>query len=312
MSLFKETFRTSEQLERFLRKPTVLFNTALWQYPLGDGRIQNFKAGCWPRRWSYDGRFDRRTLLPFVTNDATLSPENSKSGKLPRALHHIVNGFKYYINKFIQSQNNRPHQNMNAVSTTAPVQTKHLLSNGSKLVFRDPAEGRNDHQPRSSRRRWSLNDASQAENRAIIEPPDQPADTDTDTSSTQSPLPESRSIRFFVRLERIFTSAFTGFFIEFGFPLAKLLCLPCRLHRRARAKKVKRQREKHQEIIRQLVERLEPSVEERGEGEMPLEFRMWEYALDELDEIEGKKYESTPYMLWKWLEGFLRWRGYRV
>ena len=312
MSLFKESFKTSQQLERFLRKPTVLFNTALWHYPLSDGRTQNFNAGCWPRRWSCDERFERRTLLPFVTNDATLSPENSKNGEPLRALHHIVNELKYYINKFIQKQNNRPHQNKNAVSTTAPAQTEHLLSNGSKLIFLGPEAGRNNHQPRSSRRRWSLNDASQAENRAIIEPPDQPTDTDTDTSSTQSPLPESRSIRFFVRLGRILTSAFMFFLIELGVPLAKLLCLPCRLHRRAKAKKVKRQREKHQEIIRQLVERLEPSVEERGEGEMPLEFRMWEYALDELDEIEGKKYESTPYMLWKWVEGFLRWRGYRV
>ena len=312
MSLFKETFRTSEQLDRFLRKPTVLFNTALWQYPLSDGRTQNFNAGCWPRRWSYDGGSDRTTLLPFVTNDATLSLGNSKNGKLLRSFRHTMNRFKYYISKIIQSQNNHPHQNIDAVPTTAPVQIEHLLCNGSKLIFLDPEPGRNNHQPRSSRRRWSFNDASQAKNRAIIEPPDQPPGTDPDTSSTQSPLPEARSIRFFVRFERILTSVFTFFSIEFGFPLAKLLCLPCRLHRRAKSKKVKRQCEKHQEIIRQLVERLEPAVEEQGGGEMPLEFRMWEYALDELDEREGEKYESTPYMLWKWVEGFLRWRGYRV
>ena len=312
MSLFKETFGTSEQLVRFLRKPTVLFNTALWQYPLGDGRIQNFNTGCWPRRWSYDGRFDRTTLLPFVTNDATLSLESSKNGKLLRSFHHTVNGIKYYISKFIRSQNNHSHQNEDAVPTTAPVQTEHLLRNGSKLIFLDPEPGRNNHKPQSSRRRWSLNDASQTKNRAIIEPPNQPPDTDPETSSTQSPLPEARSIRFFVRLERILTSVTKFFCIEFGFPLAKLFCLPCRLHRRAKAKKVKRQCEKHQEIIRQLVERLEPAVEEQGGGEMPLEFRMWEYALDELDEREVEKYESTPYMLWKWVKGFLRWRGYRV
>ena len=312
MSLFKETFRTSEQLARFLRKPTVLFNTALWQYLLGDGRIQNFNAGCWPRRWSYDGRSDRTTLLPFVTNDATLSLENSKNGKQRRSFHHIVNGFKNYISKFAQSQNNHPHQNMDAVPTNAPVQTEHLLRNGSKLIFLDPEPSQNYHQPRSSRRRWSLNDASQAKNIAIIERPSQPPDTDPDTSSTQSPLPEARSTRFFIRFERTLTSVFTFFSLEIGFPLAKLLCLPCRLHRRAKAKKIKRRCEKHQEIIRQLEERLEPVVEEQGGGEMLLEFRMWEYALEELDEREGEKYQSTPYMLWKWVEGFLRWRGYRV
>ena len=311
MSLFKETFRSSEQLERFLRKPTVLFDTALWQYPLGDGRVQNFNTGCWPRRWSYDGSSRKSTLLPFVTNDAMIPLENSKNGQLLRPFHHIVNSFKHYI-KFRRSKKNQPHQNTDAVPTTAPVQTEHLLRNGSKLIFLDLEPGRNNHQPRSSRRRWSLNDASQAKNRAIIETPDQPPDTDPDTSSTQSPLPEARSIRFFVRFEHILTSVFTFFSIESGFPLAKLLCLPCRLHRRAKARKVKRQCEKHQDIIRQLVERLEPAVEARGEGEMPLEFQMWEYASDELDEREGEKYESTPYMLWKWVEGFLRWRGYRV
>lgn len=317
MSLFKETFRTLEQLNRFLRKPTVLFNTALWQYPLADGRIQNFNAGCWPRRWSYDGRSDRTTLLPFVTNDATLSLESSKSRKLLKHFHHIVNGFKYYTSKFIQSRNNHPHQSMDAVPTaTAPVQTEHLLRNGSKLIFHDPEPGRNNHQPRSSRRRWSLDDASQAKNRAIIEPPDQPPDTDPETSSTQSPLPEARSIRFLVRFEHLLTSVFTILSLKIGFPLAKLFCLPCRLHRRAQAKKVKRQCAQHQELIRQLVERREqPAFEERGVrgvGEMPLEFQMWEYALEELDAREGEKYESTPYMLWKWVEGFLRWRGYRV
>ena len=312
MSLFRETFRTSEQLDNFLRKPTVLLDTALWQYALGDGRIQHFNAGCWPRRWSYDGRSDRTTLLPFVTNDASLSLKNSRNGKLLRCFHHIVNGFRYYISKLIQSQNNHPHQSMDVVPTTAPVQTEHLLRNGSKLIFLDPEPGRNNLQTRSPRRRWSLDDASQAKTRAIIEPPDQPPETDPDSSSAQSPLPEARSIRFFVRLERILTLVFTFFSIEIGFPLAKLFCLPCRLHRRSKAKKVKRQCEKHQEIIRQLAERLKPAVEERGAGEMPLEFRMWEYALDELDEREREKYESTPYMLWKWVQRFLRWRGYRV
>lgn len=266
MSLFKETFSTSEQLDRFLRKPTVLFDTALWQYPLGDGRIQNLNVGCWPRRWSYDGRSDRTTLLPFVINDATLSLRNSKDVKLLRALHPIVNGVKHYISKFIQSQNNHPLQNMDAVPTTAPVQTEYLLRNGSKLIFLDPEAGRNNLPPRSSRRRWSLNDASRAKNRAIIELPDQLPEPDPDTSSTQSPLPEARSIRFFVCFERMLTSGFSLFSIEFGFPLAKLLCLPCRLHRRAKAKKVEWQCKKHQETIRQQVERLEPAVEERGEG----------------------------------------------
>ena len=312
MSLFKETFKTSEQLDRFLRKPTVLFNTALWQYPLGDGRIQHFNAGCWPRRWSYDGRSDRTKLLPFVTNDATLSLENSKNGKLLRSFHHILNGSKYYISKFIQSQNKHPHQNMDAVPTTASVQSEHLLRNGSKLILLDPEPGRNNHRPRSSRRRWSLNDASQAKNRTIIEPPDQPPGTDPDTSSTQSPLPEARSIRFFVRFERILTSVFTFFFIELGFPLAKLLCLPCRLHRRAKAKKVKRQCDKHQEIIRQLAEQLEPAVEVRQDREMPLEFQMWEYATTELDERERARYESTFDMLMNWWKRYLRRRGYRV
>ena len=312
MSLFKETFRTSEQLDRFLRKPTVLFNTALWQYPLGDGRTQNFNAGCWPRRWSYDGRSDRTTLLPFVTNDAKVSLENSKNRKLLRSFHHIMNGFKHYISRFIQSQDNHPHQNMDAVPTTAPVQTEHLLRNGSRLIFLDPEPRRNNHQPRFSRRRWSLNDASQATNRAIIETPPQPPDTDPDTSSTQSPLPEARSIRFFVRFERILTSVFTFFSIEFGFPLAKLLCLPCRLHRRAKAKKVKRQCEKHHELVRQLAEQLEPAVEVRRDREMPLEFQMWEYATTELDEREKAKYESTFDMLMSWLMRYFRRRGCRV
>ena len=97
MSLFKKTSKTSEQLEGFLRTPTVLFHTGVWQYPLGDGRVQNFNARCWSRRWSYDGRSDRRTSLPFVTNDTAEPLEYSKNGKLMRSLYHIVNSFKHYI-----------------------------------------------------------------------------------------------------------------------------------------------------------------------------------------------------------------------
>lgn len=312
MSLFKETFRTSEQLERSLRKPTVLFDIASWQYPLGDGRVQNFNAGCWPRRWSYDGRSDRRTLLPFLTNDATLPLESSKNGKLLRPFRRFVKAFKTYISKLSQSQNIHPYQNPGAVPTAAPIQTEHLLRDGSKLIFLDPRPCQNSHQIRHWHRRWSLNDASHVENRAIIEPPAETPTNDPDSSSTQSPLPEARSLRFFVRCERILTSLMSFFAIELGFPLAKLLCMPCRLKRRAKAKKVRRQCEKHQELIRQLAEKLEPAIEARGEGEMPLEFQMWEYAMNELDEREEAKYESTPYMLWKWLERILRWRGYRV
>ena len=311
MSLFKETFRTSEQLKRFLRKPIILFNTALWQYPLGDGRIQHFSAGCWPRRWSYDGRSGSTTILPFVTNDNTVSLENAKDG-IFGSFHHIVESFKYYMNKLIQSQKNHPDQNLETVLTTPPIQAEHLLRNGFKLIFLDPEPGRNTHQTQPWHRRWSFDDASQAKNRAIIEPPDQSPATGTDSSSTQSPFPENRLLRFAVRCERKVTSLILFLVVELGFPLAKLLCLPCRLKRRAKARKAKRQCEKHREIIRQVVERLGPAVEERGYGEMPLEFQMWEYAITELDEREEAKYSFTPYMLWNWLKRFLRWRGYRV
>ena len=306
MSLFKKTSKTSEQLEGFLRTPTVLFHTGVWQYPLGDGRVQNFNARCWSRRWSYDGRSDRRTSLPFVTNDTAEPLEYSKNGKLMRSLYHIVNSFKHYISRVRLSQKDHRHQNPETVPTTTPIQTEHLLRNGSKLIFLDLELGRKSQQTRSSHRRWSLNDASQAKNRAIISPPDETPITDTDSSSTQSPPPKSRL--------RIFTSRITFFlFTEISFPLAKLLCLPCRLKRRAKARKVRRRCEKHQEIIRQLAEQLEPAVEERGGGgEMPLEFRMWEYAMDELDEREKAKYAFTPAMLLNWLERFFRWRGYRV
>ena len=311
ISLFKETFKTSEQLNSFLRKPIVLFDTASYQYPLGDGRVQNFSAGCWPRRWSYDGRSGRRTILPFVTNDDTVSLENAKDGNIFRSFHHIVNSFKYYMSKLRQSQKNPPDQNLETVPTTPPIQTKHLLRDGSKLVFLDSKPGRNIHQTRSWHRRWSFDDASQAKNRAIIEPPDQPPTTDTDSSSTQSPLPENRFLRFAVRCERQVTSLIVFLVVELGFPLAKLLCLPCRLKRRAEARIARRQCEKHKEIIRGVVERLEPAVEERGYGEMSLEFRMWEYAMTELDEREKAKYEFLPDMLSDWVKSFLRWRGYR-
>ena len=266
MSLFKETFRTSEQLKRSLRKPLVLFDTASWQYPLGDGRVQHFSAGCWPRRWSYDGRSGRRTILPFVTNDYTMSLENAKDGEVFGSFHHIVKSFKNYISKLIQSQKNHPDQNLETVPTTPPIQTEHLLRNGSKLIFFDPETGRNTHQSRSWHRRWSFDDASQAKNRAIIKPPDHPPTTDTDSSSTQSPLPENSSLRFAVRCERKVTSLIVFLMVELGFPLAKLLCLPCRLKRRSKAKKARRQCEKHKEIIRQVVERLEPLLRSVGTG----------------------------------------------
>ncbi len=101
-------------------------------------------------------------------------------------------------------------------------------------------------------------------------------------------------------------------FIELGLPLAKLICLPCRLKRRAKVREVRRQREKHQEIIQQLAEQLEPAVEERGGGQMLLEFRIWEYATNELGEREQAKYAFTPVMLLNWLERCFRWKGYRV
>ena len=231
--------------------------------------------------------------------------EYSKNGKLPGAFRRIVNSLKCYISILRQSQKDPQYEECETVPISAPNQTEHILSNGSKLIFLDPEPGRRSHQAGSSYRRWSLDDASQAENRVIIEPPYEASTTDTEPSSTQSEPFEGRC-------GCILDSVTSFRFWELGIPLAKLLCILCRLKRRAKERKVKARCEKHQEIIRQLVERLEPAVEERGYGEMPLEFRMWEYATTELDEREKAKYEFLPVMLSNWVKRFLRWRGYRV
>ena len=58
-----------------------------------------------------------------------------------------------------------------------------------------------------------------------------------------------------------------------------------------------------------MVDRLEPAVEERGYGEMPLHFRMWEYAKTELDEREKAKYEFLPDMLSNWVKKISQLEG---
>ena len=305
MSLFEETCKTSEQLEKFLREPTVLLDTGVWQYPLGDGRTQNFHAGRWTRRWSYDSRSDRRTLLPFVTNDTAVPLEHAKNGKLARSFCRIVNSFKHYISKLRQGQKDLQHQECEPIPISKPNQSEYLLRDGSTLRFFDPEPGPKGQHSQSSHRRWSLNDASEAEDRTIIEIPYESSRADTDFTS----LPSEGS---FARILRVFSSLITFLFIEISFPLAKLIFLPCRLKRRAKARKVRPQCEKHQETIRQLAEQLEPAVEAYPEGEGPLDFRMWEYAMTELDKREKEKYEFTLEMVLNWIERFLRRRGYKV
>lgn len=259
ISIFKETCTRTEQLRAFTHGPIIYDSTGRWQYPLNDGRLQNFYNGRYARRWSFDQRYEWDGVSPFVS--VGLGLEFDEKGH-PGLLRRLANIAKRTFSGFGIHQHKALSRKPSYISNTSSDRSHNSFSG-------DLERGRAIHGPKCRNRRWSFDDRSQVSWRGLS--------ISRASSSTPSERSSSNHSKSRHRILRRSLKFFLGIFC----------CVCCGvwicglgwLHMR-------KKRQKRCEATEQAIDRVRFELESAG-VEMPSDFQKWSYAKRRLNNLNS-------------------------